>query len=485
MPFFAHASGFTVKDSHMSEIGGDYFNIHFAMPAESTERIAKQLLGKGKERDLDNGDAEADGPRKRFREVCEETSDGLMIIPSKDIDLHRQLTSGSNYRIHSAFYGGRVVAVKVFDGPRAKQSWELNLTSAQNFFHSNVPKIVGVSGKNISGSPFIVFCGISGRKMNSLLAKALRNDLNKSVQLSMKTVKGLAAGLSYIESQNPLSIGVVSNLKWEDFDIFAGGSDEPVLSIHIPDTTAHGAHPDPSYRPEDRRDGIEILSELCQKLFSEVNSILYDDCPERELDTDDLFENYSRRHSNVAGDVSGSTEAHASHKTSRREVRWKLDKNANNRSLESIVRRFEDYLDCVWASSADSPLRRITASPHRWVSHRCPEYLREEITLTADASRSVVVAYQHPNQSEICTICGQLVQYPSNPAGIQARRRTKEARFNCVMCYQTFTTNHNLKDHVKIHLGIKDHPCMRCRRDFSTQGILRRHLKTCRAPEHF
>ena len=36
MPFFAHASGFTIKDSHLSEVGGDYFNIHFAMPAEST-----------------------------------------------------------------------------------------------------------------------------------------------------------------------------------------------------------------------------------------------------------------------------------------------------------------------------------------------------------------------------------------------------------------------------------------------------------------
>ena len=40
---------------------------------------------------------------------------------SKDIDLRRQLTSGSNYRTHSAFYGGRVVVVKVFDGPCAKQ----------------------------------------------------------------------------------------------------------------------------------------------------------------------------------------------------------------------------------------------------------------------------------------------------------------------------------------------------------------------------
>ena len=84
------------------------------------------------------------------------------------------------------------------------------------------------------------------------------------------------------------------------------------------------------------------------------------------------------------------------------------------------MRRFDNYLDCVATSLGDSPLRRITALPHKLVSHRCPGYLREEITLTADVSRSVVVAHQYPSQSEICTICGQLVQYPSNPVPLVA-----------------------------------------------------------------
>jgi hypothetical protein len=53
----------------------------------------------------------------------------------------------------------------------------------------------------------------------------------------------------------------------QNFDIFAGGSDEPVLSIHLPDTTAHGPHPAPSfYHSEDHRGGIEILSGLCHKV---------------------------------------------------------------------------------------------------------------------------------------------------------------------------------------------------------------------------
>ena len=146
---------------------------------------------------------------------------------------------------------------------------------------------------------------------------------------------------------------------------------------------------------------------------------------------------------------------------------------------------FEDYLDWVWESSADSSLRRLTASPHIRVPHRCPEYLREEITLTADASRSAVVAYKYPNRSEICTICGQLVP---------------NIGFACVLCNEVFTAKHNLMsksfslifvghlltsfilDHVNVHNGMKFHPCTRCRREFTTQAVLRRHLKTCKGP---
>ena len=168
------------------------------------------------------------------------------------------------------------------------------------------------------------------------------------------------------------------------------------------------------------------------RVFDSRWNSMTDDSPERELDTDDLLQHYPRvvqtnhkGHSNLAGDVSSSTEVRT-HKTPRREVRWKLDKSAKNQSLESIVRCFEDYLDCVSASSADSPLRHITASPQKWVPHRCPGYLREEITLMADVSRSFVIAHQYPSQSEICTICGQLVQYPINPLPPSTTKRRQQ-----------------------------------------------------------
>ena len=62
-------------------------------------------------------------------------------------------------------------------------------------------------------------------------------------------------------------IGKTLTFEDQNCDIFAGGSDEPVLSIHLSDTTAHEPHSTPSlYHPEDRCDGIEILSGLCQKV---------------------------------------------------------------------------------------------------------------------------------------------------------------------------------------------------------------------------
>ena len=102
-------------------------------------------------------------------------------------------------------------------------------------------------------------------------------------------------------------------------------------------------------------------------------------------------------------------------RTPRREVQWRLDLGASNRNLDWIARRFGDYLDCFLSTSSDSPLRRIRASngaySRRWTSHQCPGYLREEITLTSDVSKSAIISHEYPNQSERCSGCGQLVQY--------------------------------------------------------------------------
>jgi len=81
-----------------------------------------------------------------------------------------------------------------------------------------------------------------------------------------------------------------------------------------------------------------------------------------------------------------------------------------------------------------------------------------------------------------------LVPPPRSPtvaskAGIKASemRRTKKAKFKCDQCGQDFTTNHNLKNHLAVHNGVKEHGCDACTKAFTTQSVLARHTKTCKA----
>ena len=110
---------------------------------------------------------------------------------------------------------------------------------------------------------------------------------------------------------------------------------------------------------------------------------------------------------------SNPTEKPKSSPPPRREVWWH-DLGAKNQSLESIKRRFEDCLGRFLSSSSSSLLRHI-ASPMdgrlRHNLHQCPGYLREEIKLVSDVSKSVIISHAFPSQSEVCSICGQLVQY--------------------------------------------------------------------------
>ena len=112
-------------------------------------------------------------------------------------------------------------------------------------------------------------------------------------------------------------------------------------------------------------------------------------------------------------DPSNSTEKPKSCRNPRREVWW-LDLGAKNQSLESIKRRFEDFLNHFLSSSSNSLLRHFTSpmdNKLRKNLHQCPGYLREEITLTSDVSKSVIISHAFPSESEVCSVCGQLVQY--------------------------------------------------------------------------
>ena len=148
-----------------------------------------------------------------------------------------------------------------------------------------------------------------------------------------------------------------------------------------------------------------------------------DDSPEREFDVCDgegsprapleEVEGISNKNISEIQDMSNSTEDPKPCRTPRREVWW-LDLGSKNQNLESIKRRFEVCLDRILLSSSNSLLRHIASpidSKIRYKLHQCPGYLREEITLASDVSKSAIISHAFPSQSEVCSICGKLVQY--------------------------------------------------------------------------
>jgi hypothetical protein len=154
-----------------------------------------------------------------------------------------------------------------------------------------------------------------------------------------------------------------------------------------------------------------------------------DDSPERDIDIYDSeglpaaaleyeenTSNFSKSEANT--NRSNPTENRKPSRKPRREVWWlSLDLGATNKSLKSVGRCFEDRLNWSLLSSSNSLLRHVRSPKDdnfRWDLHQCPGYLREEITLTCDLSKSAIVSHAFPGPSERCSICHQLVQYTNS-----------------------------------------------------------------------
>ncbi|ATY61283.1 C2H2 finger domain [Cordyceps militaris] len=73
---------------------------------------------------------------------------------------------------------------------------------------------------------------------------------------------------------------------------------------------------------------------------------------------------------------------------------------------------------------------------------------------------------------------GSQMVYP-NHAGPQQSHT--ERPFKCDQCVQSFSRNHDLKRHKRIHLDVKPFPCNYCSKSFSRKDALKRHrlVKGC------
>ncbi|KAJ7649833.1 hypothetical protein FB45DRAFT_1049994 [Roridomyces roridus] len=375
MAFIENGTGFTLGEGTYNNIQGD-LNIY-----HGTERRREEV---------DDTLLWETPALKRRRD---EEDDDLEVIRQRDLSLLHEIGGGPGYLFHAAKIKDRAVIVKVFNtGARAREHLEVTFSLSRALLHPNVLRIEAASAPT-SPSQLIVYQDAHWKNAEGSLAAALRDDLDRSVVLGFKLVAGLSSGINYLSTQDlPLALGAAH------FDVFLDVNDRFLLSINPPSST-----PGPTQRDGS---GWTLFNALCQKVLRSANRLLHDDDIER---TPVVFKPTS-----VPNSVTGSPTA--------------LEHSFNERvNAEQNVRAVAPRREYIWRTMAlQQPLATIAAHINRdidirrkpihklvWTNaqntHRCPGYVREEITLATTTADSAVVVHDSPDPRELCPICHQVV----------------------------------------------------------------------------
>lgn len=86
-----------------------------------------------------------------------------------------------------------------------------------------------------------------------------------------------------------------------------------------------------------------------------------------------------------------------------------------------------------------------------------------------------VMSNVHHPGSQMAMIPGMAVQYNHHPMiyGHAQQPTQSERPFKCDQCVQSFSRNHDLKRHKRIHLAVKPFPCTYCSKSFSRKDALK------------
>ncbi|KAI8908575.1 hypothetical protein EDD86DRAFT_208014 [Gorgonomyces haynaldii] len=77
------------------------------------------------------------------------------------------------------------------------------------------------------------------------------------------------------------------------------------------------------------------------------------------------------------------------------------------------------------------------------------------------------------------TVSDSFVQFVAPETEFTHKRTSSYSKskvFRCDMCTSTFSRNHDLKRHIRIHLGIRPYKCETCTKSFSRMDALHRHV---------
>ncbi|KAE9406034.1 hypothetical protein BT96DRAFT_988007 [Gymnopus androsaceus JB14] len=312
------------------------------------------------------------------------------------------------------------VVVQVFEGPKAKQTWQKTLKYSRCLMNAHFLDIVGVSpSSDCSSDPYyIVFDGTSSRSTHRLIASTLRGDKEATV-IGLRAVYGITLGFDYISK----TINPLSKLRIDEFDVFSDDFGHTQLTF-----TPNALGSSTLNRQPLSATNVETLSLERSSMMPTIPYTMSSACfashtircdmyfkgDEADQHIKEEFTNSRRLTPQIesTGDPEISSVANTSQaakRPPRREIIW----NASGFSKSSLSDISQTYDNVIFNDSIQLP-RRLG---RRVIGYRracsCEGYSREEITFTPDAFRNAVLIYQQPSPNERCGLCGELLPAPS------------------------------------------------------------------------
>ncbi|KAJ7575229.1 hypothetical protein C8J56DRAFT_1172309 [Mycena floridula] len=318
-----------------------------------------------------------------------------------------ELVVGDSYRIHIAEYQGKVTAVKVYEGPDAKEQIEADIALNNRIRHHAIVRYI--HSRPTASPPFAVFDSVvqgsesrdrASTDLNSLpcyLAGALRRGEKDSLVAGARLMRDVAYGLDHISKFFPLA-GIA-------LDLFVK-KDKICISLSVGELD----------QVHDGTDGhLVIYHKICDEAFREANRECHFDKrkivnnsedSEAKFDSDSNSDSDSESplgHIKVVEDESEPT-------LPRREYAFVPVDNLSLRKISADCSRFINQLDVPMSGVQYLHYLRRNSRRATPVRHRCLGYLRQEVTLSTSVSDSAIILHRTPSLQEVCQLCGQLVE---------------------------------------------------------------------------
>ncbi|KAE9406032.1 hypothetical protein BT96DRAFT_295733 [Gymnopus androsaceus JB14] len=355
-PFFAQSHGFTIHNSQFYACSGHGFN-------QARDEVAP--------------------------------SAAFFVIPRDELRTLSVLYTRKGFRFNSAKRKNCDVVVQVFEGLKAKQTWQKTLKFSRRLVNAHVLDIVGISpsSDSYSDAHYIVFDGAGSRNAGHLIASVLRKGARETTEIGSRVVYGIASALDYISK----AVLPLPDLSEDDLEVFSDEFGHTRLAFTPGDSSVMNLEERSSLEPAD----AALCNSFIGKIFDAANHAVYGDKVQKL--------EYDMVSAPVALPLTeNSYLTSAKAKRPRREIIWDCSGFSSSRS--SLVCICQSYGSRIHTENNCLQIpHRFGRSSSKYI-HACKDYLREEVTLTPDAFRNAVLIYRQPSLHERCGLCGELQQ---------------------------------------------------------------------------